>query len=185
MTDFPLHDIDSAPAAAKPKLEGARKAMGFIPNIFAKMAEAPAVLEGYMALSDIFDRTSLSPVEREVVLLTTSVEHDCRFCVAAHSGRARKAGMDDAVLEALRAGEPLPDRRLQALHAFTLAVVRQRGWVDDAAVEELIEAGFERGQALEVVLGVSMKVLSNYTNHIAGTPVNAELEPFKWEGKTG
>lgn len=183
MTDFPLHDTNSAPEAAQPRLEGARKAMGFIPNIFAKMAEAPAVLEGYMALSDIFDRTSLSPVEREVVLLTTSVEHECHFCVAAHSGRAKKAGMDEAVLQALRDGKPLPDARLQALHAFTLAVVRERGRVDEGAVEDLLEAGFERQQVLEVVLGVSMKVLSNYTNHIAGTPLNGELAALEWGGK--
>lgn len=183
MTDFPIHDTDSAPESAQPRLEGARKAMGFIPNIFAKMAEAPAVLEGYMTLSDIFDRTSLSPVEREVVLLTTSVEHDCRFCVAAHSGRAKQAGMDDAVLEALRDGRPLPHERLQALHAFTLAVLRERGWVNDDAVQRLLDAGFDRQQVLEVVLGISMKVLSNYTNHIAGTPLNGELAALKWEGK--
>ncbi|MDZ7810046.1 MAG: hypothetical protein U5L11_07610 [Arhodomonas sp.] len=75
MTDFPLHDTRTAPEAAKPQLEGAQQTMGFIPNIFAKMAEAPAVLEGYASISGIFDKTSLSPVEREVVLLTTSVEH--------------------------------------------------------------------------------------------------------------
>ena len=183
MTEFSLHDVESAPEAAKPQLEGAEKAMGFVPNLFAKMAEAPAALEAYMTLSGLFDKTSLSPVEREVVLLTVSVEHDCRFCVAAHSGRAKKAGMDDAVLQALRSGDALPDDRLQALHAFTLDVVRNRGWVDDAAVKRFLEAGYDQQQVLEVVLGVSMKVLSNYTNHITGTPLNEQLAPLKWEGK--
>ncbi|WP_440995915.1 carboxymuconolactone decarboxylase family protein [Arhodomonas sp. SL1] len=183
MTEFPLHDTHTAPEAAKPQLEGTQQTMGFIPNIFAKMAEAPAVLEGYASISGIFDKTSLSPVEREVVLLTTSVEHECHFCVAAHTGRAKKAGMEESVLEALRAGHELPDSRLEALRAYTLEVVRNRGWLANDAVDRLLDAGYTREQALEVVLGVTMKVLSNYTNHITGTPLNEQLSSLKWEGK--
>lgn len=183
MSEFKLHDVGSAPEAAKPLLEGAEKNMGFVPNLFAKMAEAPAALEAYITLSGMFDKTSFSPVEREVVLLTASVENQCEFCVAAHSGRAKKAGMDEAVLEALRDARALPDERLQALHAFTLDVVRNRGFVGDTAVHDFLDAGFTREQVLEVVLGVAMKTLSNYTNHIAETPLNEQLSPLKWKGR--
>lgn len=180
MAEFTLHDTTTAPAEARERLEKAQQAMGFIPNLFANMAEAPASLEAYQTLDGIFAKTSLSPVEREVVLLATSVENRCHFCVAAHSGRARQAGMDEAVLDALRAGDTLPDARLDALAAFTRAVVRERGWVGDAALQAFIDAGFTQGQVLEVVLGVSLKTLSNYTNHIAGTPLNAELSSLAW-----
>lgn len=181
MADFTLHDTDSAPAEARPRLEAAREKMGFIPNLFAKMAEAPAALEAYQELDGIFAKTSLSPVEREVVLLATSVYNRCHFCVAAHSGRAQKAGIDAADLEALRGGASLPNPRLDALASFTRAVVDRRGWVDDADVERFLEAGFERRQVLEVLIGVSIKTLSNYTNHIAGTPLNEQLKPLAWE----
>jgi len=49
------------------------------------------------------------------VLLATSVENRCHFCVAAHSGRPKQAGMEETVLDALRAGGKLPDARLDAL----------------------------------------------------------------------
>lgn len=181
MAEFTLHDTATAPAEARERLEKAQQAMGFVPNLFANMAEAPASLEAYQTLDGIFAKTSLSPVEREVVLLATSVENRCHFCVAAHSGRAKQAGMDDAVLKALRAGDALPDARLDALATFTRTVVRDRGWAGDTAVQAFIDAGFTQGQVLEVILGVSLKTLSNYTNHIAGTPLNAELSSLAWD----
>ncbi|MDZ7749091.1 MAG: peroxidase-related enzyme [Halofilum sp. (in: g-proteobacteria)] len=181
MAEFTLHDTTSAPEEVRPRLEAAQASMGFIPNLFAKMAEAPAAVEAYQELDAIFARTSLSAVEREVVLLATSVYNRCHFCVAAHSGRAQKAGMDAADLEALRRGGDLPNPRLDALARFTRAVVDQRGWVDDATVERFLEAGFERRQVLEVIIGVSIKTLSNYTNHITATPLNKELEPLAWD----
>lgn len=181
MAEFTLHDTTTAPAEARERLEKAQKAMGFIPNLFANMAEAPASLEAYQTLDGIFAKTSLSPVEREVVLLATSVENRCHFCVAAHSGRAKQAGMDEAVLEALRAGGKLSDARLDALATFTRTVVRERGWAGDAAVQAFVDAGFTQGQVLEVVLGVSLKTLSNYTNHIARTPLNTELSSLAWD----
>jgi uncharacterized peroxidase-related enzyme len=180
MAEFTLHDTTTAPVEARERLDKAQQAMGFVPNLFANMAEAPTTLEAYQTLDGIFGRTSLSPVEREVVLLATSVENRCHFCVAAHSGRAKQAGMDGAVLDALRAGDALPHARLDTLAEFTRAVVRERGWAGDAPLQAFIDGGFTQGQALEVVLGVALKTLSNYTNHIAGTPLNAELSPLAW-----
>lgn len=181
MTDFTMHTPQDAPEGSSEILQGAQDTMGFVPNLFGLLAESPEALEAYTRLSGLFDRTSLSPVEREVVLLAASVYNECAFCVAAHSGRAKKAGMDEGVLEALRAGDPLPDPRLDALAGFTWAVVHERGWVGDERVNALIEAGFDRRQVLDVVLGVSMKTLSNYTNHIVGTPLNEQLEPLAWK----
>jgi len=181
MAEFPLHNLDSAPAEARDKLAAAQKKMGFIPNIFAKMAEAPTTIDAYMQLDQLLAQTTLSATEVETVLIATSVYNRCAFCVAAHSGRAKQAGMDEGDLEALRAGGKLPNARLNALAEFTRAVVHERGWVDDAAVQQFLDAGFSQQQALEVILGVTIKTLSNYTNHITATPLNQELEPLAWK----
>lgn len=181
MSSFALHTPDTAPAAARPLLEGAKAKLGFVPNLYAHLAEAPSALEAYFQLSAQFDKTSLSPVERQVVLLAASVENGCEFCVAAHSMVARKmAHAPDPVVDALRAGQPLPDARLQALASFTRAVVRQRGWVADAPLATFLAAGYTRQQSLEVVLGVAMKTLSNYANHLTGTETNPEFDAEAW-----
>ncbi len=180
MNGFPLHTAETAPEGAKQRLAKIESALGFIPNVLAAQAEAPALLEGYQSLSTIFDRTSLSPVERQVVLMTASFENDCRFCMAAHSWVARRQGIEAPVIDALRAGTAIADARLDALHRYTRAVVVGRGKVPDSDVAALLAAGFTRQNALEVVLGVALKVLTNYTNSIAGVTPNEAFRDTFW-----
>lgn len=114
----------------------------------------------------------MAPAERQIVLLSAAVENGCEFCVAAHSAGARRAGVPTAVVAALREREPINDARFGALAEFARRVVRERGWVGDTAIESFLAAGFTRQNVLEVIVGISLKTLSNYTDHIAGTPLN-------------
>lgn len=180
MVDFPLHTLETAPAEARDKLEAVQSKMGFIPNLFGKLAEAPTALEAYLALTALLEKTSLSPPEQQTILLAVAVENRCEFCVAAHSGGAKQAGVPQTVIEALRERREVPDPRLGELARFAQAVVRERGWVADSELQRFLEAGFTRQNVFEVLIGVSLKTLSNYANHIAGTPLNRELEALKW-----
>lgn len=171
---------DQASDTARQAMEQAEQAFGFVPNLLGVMAHAPAVPDAYLQLHQSFQSTSLSDVEQQVVLLTTAFENECHYCVAAHSGGALQAGVDEGIVEALRNGEALPDARLEALRTFTRAVVRDRGWVSDDEVRAFLDAGFEKPQLLEVILGVTQKTLSNYVNHVADTPLDEPLSDFAW-----
>ncbi len=117
-----------------------------------------------------------------MILLTISVENGCEFCVAAHSMIARKiVKIPDAVVDALRNRATVPDTRLQALSSFARCMVKERGWVTGAPLDAFFEAGFTRQQALEVVLGVTMKTLSNYANHLTETQTNVEFSDEAWQ----
>lgn len=90
---------------------------------------------------------------------------------------------DDAIHDShhrIRPGRRPPDARLESLATFTRLVVRERGWVAGEVTERFLAAGYTRQQALEVVLGVTMKTLSNYANHLTGTTVNPELASEAW-----
>ena len=180
MSLFPLHTVESAPEGARPLLNAAQSKMGFLPNLLAKLAEAPAALEAYLTLAGIFDKTTLAPGERQLVLLTTAVENACEFCVAAHSAGAKRTKVEPTVVSAVREGKRVPDNHLQALIEFTRRVVRERGWVGDDAVRAFLDSGFTAQNVLEVIVGVSLKTLSNYANHIVETPLNAELAGEQW-----
>lgn len=180
MTDFPDHTRETAPASAQPTLDAAQKTYGMIPNLFRKMAEAPAALDGYWHLARAFDGSSFSPIEQQVVLIAASVRNECTYCVAVHSSLADMARAPEAVVEALRTGKPVPDARLEALRRFTEAVVDQRGWVPPETVQAFLDAGFNRGQVLEVILGVGLKTLSNYTNHLAQTELDDAFKARAW-----
>lgn len=181
MNTFTPHTLETAPEQARPLLNGAIAKLGFLPNLYAHLAEAPAALEAYFGLSAQFDKTSLSAEERQVVLLAASVENGCEFCVAAHTMMAREmVKVPLETVDALRAAQALPQPRLDALATFTRALVRDRGWASDAASGAFFAAGFTRQQAIEVVLGVAMKTLSNYANHLTDTKTNPELSAHAW-----
>ena len=185
MSDFEIHSIESAPEASKPFLEDSLKAMGRVPGLHGVMAESPAMLEGYKALHKLFaEATSFDKDELTVVWQAINVEHECHYCVPAHTGIAKMMKVDDAIVEALRNETPLPNARLEALRTFTLQVVRQRGDVDKTQVQAFLDAGFTRQQILEVILGLAQKVMSNYTNHLAETPVDKPMQAFAWQRKT-
>ncbi|MEU8125024.1 carboxymuconolactone decarboxylase family protein [Spirillospora sp. NPDC049024] len=180
MTEFTVYDETDAPAEARPQLEAAKKRMGFVTTLNGVMAESPELLAGYNALSEQFTRSSLPRNAKHVVLITASVLNGCEYCVAAHSTMALRTRVPAEVVDALRAGQALDDPALEAVRRLTSAVVVRRGWVDEAEVEAFLAAGHTRRHVLDVVLGVGMKTLSNYTNHIAHTPLDPAWKEQEW-----
>ena len=180
MFELTVHTPDSAPEGSRAILEGAQRAMGFVPNLYGVFAGAPAALTGYTGLGQAFEQSSFSATERQVVLLAASAENGCEYCMAAHSTLAAMQQVAPDVVEALRDLEPLTDPKLEALRTFTLRVVQDRGRVPQDAIGAFLAAGYGQAQVLEVVLGVAMKTLSNYTNHLASTPLDAAFEPRAW-----
>lgn len=177
---YKVHTTDTAPEAARTVLDGTRKAYGFVPNLIGVMSEAPALAEAYRAVSDLFERTSLTAAERQTVLLATSVANQCEYCVAAHSVIAAMQKVPAGVVEAIRDGKAIDDPRLEALRRFTVSVVETRGHPDAYETRAFFEAGFGPTQVLEVILGVGMKTLSNYTNHVADTPLDDAFRNAAW-----
>ena len=180
MTDFTVYDEDTAPEQARPMLAGAKRRLGFVSTLTGVMAESPELLAGYNALFQQFQASSLPGPAKHVVLITASMANGCRYCVAAHSTMALRADLDPDAVAALRAGKPVDDPALEAVHAFTHAVVQGRGWVDDEQVEAFLSAGYTRRHVLDVILGVGVKTLSNYTNHIADTPLDPAWAAQDW-----
>lgn len=176
MTDFTLYTADNAPEAAKPLLTESVEAFGMIPNLHAVMAEAPSLLEGYQILHGLFQKTSFNAEELTVVWQSINVEHACHYCVPAHSGIAAAMKVDQDIVDSLVNKTPLANSKLEALRETTLAMTRERGVISDEQIETFFAAGYGKQQLLEIILGLSQKVMSNYTNHLAGTPVD---EPFK------
>ena len=181
MSTFKKHDVDSAPEGSQAMLANSLKTFGMIPGLHAVMAEAPGLLEGYQLLHKLFTDSSFNAEELTVVWQSINVEHNCTYCVPAHTGIAHMMKVDPALTEALRNQEPMPTEKLQVLHDTTLAMVRKRGELSDEEIEAFYAAGYGQRQLLEIVLGLSQKVMSNYTNHIAKTPVDEGFKKFAWQ----
>lgn len=180
MSNYQLYDENTAPEQARQTLQQVKGNYGFIPNLMAVMAESPALVKAYATISQIFEETSFSQAEKQVVLLEVSHENACDYCMAAHSTVAQMKNVPMAIIEAVRDGYPLPDKKLEALRQFVRAVVKSRGYATEAEVNSFLYAGYTRAQLFDVLVGVGMKTLSNYTNHIADTPLDKAFQPQAW-----
>ena len=182
MTTLKIHNLETAPEGSKSLLENSLKANGMIPGLHGVLGGAPALLEAYQTLHKLFmDSSSFDKDELTVVWQTINVEHACHYCVPAHTGIAKMMKVDDAITEALRNETPLENPKLEALRKLTLTIVRNRGHVSPEDLKAFYAAGYGERQVLEIILGLSQKVISNYTNHIANTPVDAPFQKFAWE----
>lgn len=179
MSRLTLHTLDTAPAESRPFVEKAIANNGYLPNLIGVLANAPLALETYLTVSGINARASLSLMEREVVQITAARIHGCDFCIAGHSAISlKKASQTPAIVRALQHGQPTGDARLDAVAAFATAVIATRGAVADSEYQAFLAAGYNEQQALEVVLGISLATLCNFSNSLAGTPVNPQLTPY-------
>lgn len=180
MNPFTVHSPDTAPGKSIEPLRNAEKIFGFVPNLIGVLAESPVAAEAYLNLNEIFDTTSLSETERQVVVLTSSRYAECRYCIAAHSTVAEMQKVPSEVIDAIRNDEPIAIYKLEALRAFTIAVVDKRGQVSDQDLSAFFEAGYGKQQVLEVIVGLSMTTLGNYVNHISNTPVDDAFAGNSW-----
>lgn len=175
---YKLHTIETAPEEAKGFFEDAKKVFGFVPNLYAVLAEAPGTLKSYKYLHQQFLESSLTNEEKTVVWQTINRLNECHYCVPAHTGIAYSMNIDESIIKALVAGDALEDPKLEALRIATTAMVENRGHLSQEEQQAFFDAGYGHRQLLEIVMGMAQKVISNYTNHLADTPVDDAFKKF-------
>lgn len=175
--------IETAAPSASEILTAAQKALGFVPNMYGSMALSPALLATYMTgYTQFRENTSFSASEQEIVFLTVSRENTCDYCVAAHSMIAEKmSGVSPQTLEALRTGGTIENPKERALSEFTSHLLNTRGRPNQANLDAFLAAGFKAEQVLDIVLAISVKTLSNYSNHMTSPTVDAAFASHVWE----
>ena len=181
---FPLFDETTAPEESASLLAQTRQEFKMIPNLERTMALAPALLESYVTAWGLFNNTSLSPIERQIVYQTANFENECNYCVPWHTLLSKQAKMSPQDVEALRTGAKLSNERYEALRLFTQSLIRVQGKVAQAELDAFLAVGYSPQQALEVILGIAIKTMSNYTNSITGTPLDEVVQSYQWQKLT-
>jgi AhpD family alkylhydroperoxidase len=135
-------------------MEAVTAAWGHLPQAVARMAESPHALDGFLELSAKFESTTLDPHSRETVVLAVAHRHQCHLCIALHEKKLAALGP---------AENP---ERLAAIHRFTCAVLASSGAVGDDELHRFLRHGYDRRNALEVVLGIGAYTLSTLANRL-------------------
>lgn len=163
-------------------LDQAKKGLGFVPNMYEKMAHNFSLLSLYTSGYDTFRKHSgFSPVEQEVVFLSVAYENECTYCVAAHSFVGdHMTNVPKEVTNAIRNNEQVPDTKLAALSKFAKKMTRTRGNVSQNDLEEFLAAGYQEKHVLGVITGIAVKTLSNYSNHLTHPELDDAFAGRKW-----
>jgi uncharacterized peroxidase-related enzyme len=164
--------IEASPAASQPLLEGVKKQLGSVPNLFRTVANSPAALQGYLGLNGALAKGKLSAATRERIALTVAEINGCGYCLAAHSYIGKNlAKLDEHEIEANRdasSGDPKAGAALR----FAAKVVEARGHVSDEDVAEVKRAGYDDAEVMEIVAHVALNTLTNYVNEVAKTDID-------------
>lgn len=180
MTTYPIHTVDSAPDGARQALQGLQQAFGLVPNLAATMANAPALVNSFVAVFGQFGGTRFTGGERQVLLLSNAVANRCTWAVAFHSTMALKEGVDPGDVDAIR-GRRLPgDPRLAALSEVTGRLIERRGHLDEGDVKAFTAAGFDDVALFEVITGLAISTMANYAGNVAQPPLEAPFQAQAW-----
>lgn len=174
----PLKSESEIDEWGKTLFERSKKAYKMVPNLYQAMANAPEILQSYTDCYQNFrEHSGFTSAEQEVILLVISYENGCEYCMAAHSTMAdfiSKVPVE--VTEAIRTDSTIPDTKLRALTEMTKEMLLSRGRPNPSCVERFLQAGYQEKQLLDIILAIATKTLSNYTNHLFSTPVDAAFK---------
>ncbi|WP_280401127.1 carboxymuconolactone decarboxylase family protein [Nocardia carnea] len=164
---FAPHTVDTAPEGSRAAMAAVAGAWGgVLPDAVARLAASPELLTGFLDMTARFDRCTLDPIAREVVIMTVAVRNDCHICIAQHAGKLRTLGAPPELVAELRGQRALDDERLEAVRTFTLEAMATAGAVDPRAVEAFVAHGYTERNALEVVLGIGTYTISTFANRL-------------------
>jgi uncharacterized peroxidase-related enzyme len=169
---------ESATGKAKELLDAVKAKLGLVPNMTRAMANAPAVLNGYLQLSGALSHGDLPAKTREQIALTVAEANGCDYCLAAHTAIGKMTGLTADQIRDSRQGTAV-DPKTAALIRFARVVVNTKGKVSGADLQTLREAGYGDGAIAEVVAHVALNVFTNYFNSVADTEIDfPKAEPL-------
>jgi uncharacterized peroxidase-related enzyme len=172
MSRIPALDPAGTTGTAADLLATVQALLGATPNMTRVMANAPVVLDGYLALSAALGKGRLNAGTRERIAIAVADTNDCNYCLAAHSylGTSVAKLTPDEVSAARRFQSADPNAK--AILQLTEAIVRDLGAISDEQLAGARAAGITDGEILESVAHVALNYLTNAVNRLADTDVD-------------
>lgn len=175
MSTFKLLTRDEVSENNQAIFDNLKKALGFVPNLYATYANSDTALENYLNFANA--KTSLSAKEKEVVNLAVSQVNDCIYCLSAHTAIGKMNGFNDEQILELRAGKASFDAKLNALAQLAKNVTENRGRTDEKVLENYFAAGYTKANLIDTISLVGDKTISNYIHSTTQVPVDFPVAP--------
>ncbi|MDP5062800.1 MAG: carboxymuconolactone decarboxylase family protein [Maribacter sp.] len=175
MSTFNIPPIEEVSENNQAIFDNLKKALGFVPNLYATYANSDTALENYLNFANA--KTSLSAKEKEVVNLAVSQVNNCIYCLSAHTAIGKMNGFTDEQILELRAGKASFDTKLDALAQLAKNVTENRGRTDEKVLENYFKAGYTKANLIDTISLVGDKTISNYIHSTTQVPVDFPVAP--------
>ncbi len=150
--------------------------LGKIPNLYAVIGNSSAALKGILNFGETLSKGTLTKREIEAVALAVGQANDCNYCLAAHTAIGKLSGFTAEETLAIR-DLSIEDAKLNALATLAYEITRTRGKPGQALIDQFFAVGYSQGALAEVIGLVALNTFTNYTNHIANTPLDFPVAP--------
>ena len=143
---FPVPEIADLPEDLRTMILAIQEKVGFVPNVFLVLAHRPDELRAFMAYHDalMLRDGGLTAVDREMIVVVTSSDNRCHYCVVAHGAvlriRAKQSKIADQLAINYRKADITP--RQMAMLDFALKVSNDADSVGEEDFATLRGHGF-------------------------------------------
>tara|TARA_B110000967_G_C18767886_1_gene501413 strand:- start:205 stop:786 length:582 start_codon:yes stop_codon:yes gene_type:complete len=176
---YPVPTLENLPADIKSRVLEVQEKAGFVPNVFLAMAHRPNELRAFMAYHDalMLKESGLSQAEREMVIVTTSNDNGCLYCVVAHGAILRIRAKDALVADQVAVNYLKADisPRQKAMLTFALKVSNNSQATDDEDFVILKSHGFSDEDIWDIAAITAFFGLSNRMVNFASIQPNKEF----------
>ena len=176
---FPVPQLDDMPDDVRERILAVNEKAGFVPNVFLVLAHRPDEFRAFFSYHDALMEKpgNLTQAEREMIVVATSGENRCAYCVVAHGAilriRARNPLIADQVAVNYRSADITP--RQAAMLDFAIKVSTKAHEIGDDDMETLRGHGFTDDDIWDIAAIASFFALSNRMAHVAGMRPNDEF----------
>jgi AhpD family alkylhydroperoxidase len=172
MKTFNVPTRDQVSPSSQASFDSLQKAIGMVPNLYASIAYSENGLSRYLAFQG--GKTSLNNREKEAVNLVVSEVNGCRYCQSAHTAIGKMNGFTEADTLDLRAGVS-KNPKLNALVGLAKEITEKKGRISDPTLEAFYEAGYNKGNLVDVILLISDKIAMNYLHNLTNVDIDFPL----------
>jgi uncharacterized peroxidase-related enzyme len=143
---YPVPDINDLPADIKEMVLGVQEKAGFVPNVFLALAHRPEELRAFFAYHDVLmeKESGLTKAEREMIIVATSSNNGCQYCVVAHGAILRIRAKNPLIADQIAVNYRKADitSKQMAMLDFAMKISNDSGSISDADFEVLRGHGF-------------------------------------------
>lgn len=143
---YPVPDVNTLPDDIKTIMLTVQEKSGFIPNVFLTLAHRPDEFRAFMAYHDaLLERDSnLTKAEKEMIIVATSNDNNCQYCVVAHGAILRIRAKNSLIADQIAVNYRKADitAKQKAMIEFAMKVSNESRAIGDEDFETLRSHGF-------------------------------------------